>query len=130
MNMLADVDTETRWQDCMMVTAGIAYFASPFLMAYSQKPIMHNALLTGLAITAFALLAIFSPSLWEEAVLLMLGCWSVASPWVLEFDDNSGAAITSVVAGGVVLLSALWAMKEEDSRRTGLAKSGQDRRKR
>ncbi len=123
MNMFTNADTKTRWQDCLMVAVGITFSASPFVTEYSQKVVSHNAFWTGLAIAVFALLAFFSPALWEEAVLLMLGCWSVASPWILRFEESRSAAIVSVVAGGVVLLSALWAMKEEDTLRSRLRKN-------
>lgn len=120
MNISTNVDMETRWQDYLMVTVGIAFSASPFVIEYSQKVVSYNAFWTGLAIAVFALLAIFSPALWEEAVSLMLGCWSVASPWILRFEEDRSAAIVSVAAGGAVLLSALWAMKEEDALRSRL----------
>ncbi|WP_231502165.1 SPW repeat protein [Herbaspirillum sp. RV1423] len=116
--MFAEIDADTRWQDCMMVTVGIALVASPFLMEYPQQYISQNAFATGLVIAIFALFSLFTPGLWEEAVLLMLGCWSVASPWLLGFSDNRSAALIVVAAGGIVLISALWAMKDEDRNRT------------
>jgi len=113
MNTIADPETDSRWQACVMATVGIALLASPWLMEYPQ-PVSSNAVATGSAITVFALLAIVTPALWEEAVLLMMGCWSVASPWILGFVDQRGAALICVVAGGIVLISALWSMKNED----------------
>ncbi|MFJ9531495.1 SPW repeat protein [Herbaspirillum sp. NPDC101396] len=114
MNTFADTDTDSRWQACVMATVGIALLASPWLMEYTQQPISRNAMATGSAITVFALLAIVVPALWEDAVLLMLGCWTVASPWILGFEDQRGASLICVAAGGIVLISALWAMKNED----------------
>jgi len=126
MNTFAEPDVDSRWQACVMATAGIALLVSPGLMEYSQQTISRNSVATGSAITVFALLAIVAPALWEEAVLLMLGCWSVASPWILGFEDQRGAALICVVAGGVVLLSALWAMKNGDRLTTGARSAGKD----
>jgi len=126
MNTLAEPDVDSRWQACVMMTVGIALLVSPWLMDYSQQPISRNSVATGSAITVFALLAIVAPALWEEAVLLMLGCWSVASPWILGFDDQRGAALICVVAGGGVLISALWAMKNGDQVAAGARSAGKD----
>jgi uncharacterized membrane protein len=126
MNTFAEPDVDSRWQACVMATAGIALLVSTGLMEYSQQTISRNSVATGSAITVFAVLAIVAPALWEEAVLLMLGCWSVASPWILGFEDQRGAALICVVAGGIVLLSALWAMKNEDRLAAGARSAGKD----
>jgi len=126
MNMFAEPDVDSRWQACVMATAGIALLVSPWLTDYPQHLISRNSVATGSAISVFAALAIVAPALWEEAVLLMLGCWSVASPWILGFEDQRGAALICVVVGGVVLISALWAMKNEDRLAARASSAGKD----
>ncbi|WP_197034953.1 SPW repeat protein [Herbaspirillum sp. RV1423] len=121
MNMLMETDEAARWQDCLTVAIGISLVVSPFVMQYPGQAISQNAFLVGAAIAAVSIVAILMPGLWEEALLLMLGCWLAASPWILDFTKDRDAALLAVIAGGAVLLCALWSMKNEDRSRTRAA---------
>ncbi len=48
------------------------------------------------------------PMKWNQWSLIILGGWSLLSPWILGFSDINLAAWNSILIGALVVLFALW----------------------
>lgn len=101
-----------RWQDWVNVLLGLWLSISPWVLGYRVEApnAMWNALILGVAIFAFALIAVNMPRVWEEWVNLILGLWMIISPWVVRFSSHRSAATNAVIVGIIVALLALGAM--------------------
>src|SRR5882724_8244028 len=72
-----------------------------------------NAHLSGMAIVALSLAAIYAFVVWEEWLNLIMGLWLMASPFVLHFTGK--AMQVHVIIGALVALVAvveLWVMHD------------------
>jgi len=47
----------------------------------------------------------YSTKRWQDQVILLIGIWLIASPWVLGYPANSGPAENAIAAG--VIMAAL-----------------------
>jgi SPW repeat len=99
-----------RWQDYVNVLIGVWIAASPWVLGFSdtQPVVAWNAVILGLAIALIAALDLEILSRFEEWLLVALGAWSLASPWVLGFAALREAAVSMVIAGGAVMVLTLW----------------------
>ena len=72
-------------------------------------------------IAALAIAALAAFAVWEEWLNLIVGLWTLDSPWVLGFSANSRAMTVSVIAGAAVAILAaveLWMMSQLPPRLT------------
>jgi hypothetical protein len=102
--------------DLYNVALGAFLFISPWLFAYGYGPARADAFASGAILVLVSLLAIAAFREWEEWVNLAIGCWILASPWVLEFPHRSGMHVAVGVGGVVVFLSLLelWLLHNPD----------------
>ena len=100
-----------RWQDGMSVFFGLWLFASPWILGFRSEVPGHgwNFFIVGLAMIAFALMAMKARVLWAEWGSLALGIWLVISPWILRFSANTGARDDAIVLGVLAILVSIWA---------------------
>lgn len=47
---------------------------------------------------------------WQDPVNALLGAWLIASPWVLNFEDNTAALANGLAVGVLLVAAALGAM--------------------
>ena len=64
---------------------GLFLFVSPWLSAYASEVVRIDVWAGGAAITAISIAAMLAFSDWEEWFNLVLGLWSMVSPWALGF---------------------------------------------
>lgn len=101
-----------RWQDWLNLLLGAWLFISPWAMGYAESMprAAWSAYVTGAAIVLFAAVAVYMPRLWEEALNIALGAWTVISPWVLGFASSRDVTTNTVAVGIAVTVLAIWAM--------------------
>lgn len=93
--------------DLYNAALGAFLFASPWLFAFNYAPARADAFLSGAVLMLVSLVAIAAFREWEEWVNLAIGCWILASPWVLGFPHSSGMHVATAVGAVVVFLSLL-----------------------
>lgn len=93
--------------DLYTAVLGAFLFVSPWLFAYSYQPARVDAFASGALLVLVSLLAMALFREWEEWLNLAVGCWILASPWVLGFPHGSGMHVAVTVGVAVVSLSML-----------------------
>lgn len=100
-----------HWQDPVNAVVGAWFALSPWILGFADQPAaMASSVITGLALAAAALGAMFLPRAWEEWTESALGLWMVVSPWLLGFSGLQFAMANAVASGLVVIVLALWVL--------------------
>jgi hypothetical protein len=99
-----------RWQDYLDVLIGAWIVASPWVFGFADThPVATwSTVMLGVAIGVIAAIEMEFLSKIEEWLVVALGAWTIASPWVLGFAHLRGATISMVVAGIAVVGLTLW----------------------
>jgi uncharacterized membrane protein HdeD (DUF308 family) len=50
------------------------------------------------------------PRIWEEGINIVLGLWTLISPWILGFFAYRNVTANAVIVGILVMAFAFWAM--------------------
>lgn len=91
---------------------GLSLLLAPPLLGFTDTPIAAwNSWVIGAAILAVAGAALVALKEWEEWTSLVLGAWTLVSPWILGFSAVQGAAVLHVLIGLTVIAVAaveLW----------------------
>ncbi len=119
--------TQVGWRkegtfDIVNLITAVALFFAPWMLGFAaEKPAAWTAWLSAAAIGVVALAAILAFAEWEEWVNLVLGVWTVVSPWVVGFAGVTTAMWTHVIIGLVVAALAatqLWVVRHPSSTAT------------
>lgn len=104
----------TRWQDWTNVVFGIWLFLSPFILGYSIEggAAAWNHYILGIAVTVFAIIALYDTQVWEEWINLILGAWLIISPFILGFTEQPAALWNSIILGILIGGDSLWAIQK------------------
>jgi hypothetical protein len=82
---------------------------SPWALTYmARENSASNACALGATIVLFAAMAMYRPTMWIEAINLLLGAWMIVSPFALRFASDRTAATNAVVVGALVVTFASW----------------------
>jgi hypothetical protein len=102
--------------DLYNAVLGAFLAVSPWLFDYAYGPARDGAFASGVLLTLVSLLAIAAFREWEEWVNLLIGCWIVASPWVLDFTHRSATHIAVLIGTAVTMLAVLelWLIHNPD----------------
>ncbi|HEX7923208.1 MAG TPA: SPW repeat protein [Bradyrhizobium sp.] len=92
--------------DLYNLVAAIFLLAAPLLFAHANPTAAIDLRFSGAAIAIMSLAAIVAFSIWEEWINLFVGCWLIASPWLLGFT-HTRAMHFAIAAGAVVAFMAL-----------------------
>ena len=105
------MEQQTRWQDWINVLFGVWLFVSPWVLGFSHiGAAAWNAYILGVAVFVFAVIALFSPQIWEEWINLILGIWLIISPFILAYAAQHPVAMwNSIIMGILVGGDAFWA---------------------
>lgn len=122
--------TMRRWVDWVNVGLGVWLIASPWLLtaAAADTAADRSSWCVGAVIVTVAFSAMYKFAVWGDAVGVMLGAWSIASPWMLGFASASASAANAVIIGMLVICYALWAMRIDMTSRDGAAYEAYQRR--
>ncbi len=111
---LLDFITRQRWQDLLGFMAGLWMFLSPQLMDYRHlTAAAWSAYVIGGMLVVAAFVSFFRPTMWEEMLAIVLGAWSIVSPFALGFAADMGVALNAVLVGVLVIGLALWGLVED-----------------
>lgn len=112
-----------RWQDWVILIAGVWLFFSPFWMASYDVAgaAALNSVGVGVLLVAASCIALARPRPWEEWVNLVLGVWLVVAPFALGFEDAGPATLNHVVIGVIVAGDAMFALARSRGDRLGAA---------
>jgi SPW repeat len=104
--------TNARYCDVANLVLGAILFFSPWIFTFAAGVQSQNAFVTGLAIVVLAIAALAAFAVWEEWLNLIVGLWSVVSPWVLGFQGTTAMTVHVVIGILVAVLAAieLWMM--------------------
>ena len=92
--------------DLYNLVAAIFLLAAPWLFAHANPTAAIDLRISGAAIAIMSLAAIVAFSIWEGWINLFVGCWLIASPWLLGFT-HTRAMHFAIAAGAVVAFVAL-----------------------
>jgi hypothetical protein len=110
-----------RWQDWMNLLLGLWLIISPLLLAYAGGsggvPAL-NSYAVGAALIVLSVLGLLRPAPWLGWVVLLLGLWLVASPFVLDFWGPGLARWNNILTGVLVALAGLSAARVAPGRPT------------
>src|ERR1700752_1259173 len=107
--------------DVANLVLGAVLFFSPWMFAFEAGRASENAMIAGIVIAALAIAALAAFAVWEEWLNLIVGLWTLVSPWVLGFHAETKAMAVSVIVGvavAVVAAIALWMMSQHPPRLT------------
>jgi hypothetical protein len=111
--------TNAKWCDVANLILGAILFFSPWMFGFEAGRASENANIAGIAIVVLAIAALAAFAVWEEWLNLIVGLWTLVSPWLLGF---AGTAMKVHVAIGaaVAILAAieLWIMSQNPPRLT------------
>jgi hypothetical protein len=97
----------TKWRseyslDIYKLALGAFVLLSPWMFAFAYAPARVESAVIGALVMAVSIAALVAFSDWEEWVVLALGLWLIASPWILGFPV--AAAMKIHVGAGLALV--------------------------
>jgi hypothetical protein len=77
-----------------------------------------NANIAGIVIAVLAIAALAAFAIWEEWLNLIVGLWTLVSPWVLGFQGTTAMTVHVIIGAAVAILAAveIWIMSQHPPR--------------
>ncbi|MBR0796893.1 SPW repeat protein [Bradyrhizobium jicamae] len=112
--------TNSKLCDVANLILGAVLFLSPWLFRYDAGAVATNAHIAGIVIAIIAIAALAAFAVWEEWLNLIVGLWTMVSPWVLGFQGTRAMTVHVVIGIAVAILAAieLWEMSQHPPRLT------------
>jgi hypothetical protein len=113
--------TNARLCDVANLILGAFLFFSPWIFGYAGSTAAENANIVGVIIAVLAVAALAAFAIWEEWLNLIVGLWTLVSPWVLGFQATTKATTVCVVVGILVAVLAaveIWMTSQTPPRLT------------
>jgi len=112
--------TNARLCDVANLILGAILFLSPWMFGFDAGRASENANIAGIAIAALAIAALAAFAIWEEWLNLIVGLWTLVSPWVLGFQGTTAMTVHVVIGAAVAIIAAieLWIMSQNPPRLT------------
>ena len=107
--------------DVANLILGAFLFLSPWIFGFDAGTASKNAMIAGIVIAVVAIAALWAFAVWEEWLNLIVGLWTLVSPWVLGFNGTTKAMAVSVVVGILVAILAaveIWMTSQTPPRLT------------
>jgi hypothetical protein len=98
--------TNAKLCDVANLILGAFLFVSPWIFGFSGSRAAENANITGIVIALLAIAALTAFAVWEEWLNLVVGLWTLISPWVVGFQGTTRAMTVCVVVGALVAILA------------------------
>lgn len=93
------------------VILGLWLIISPWIFAYTlMTGALWNSIIVGVIIVIVALIHFFNRShlAWPSWINIVLGLWTIISPWVFGYSSVTNAMWNSVIVGVLVAAVAVW----------------------
>jgi len=113
--------SNTKLCDVANLILGAFLFFSPWIFGFDAGKMSQNATISGLVIAVLAIAALAAFAVWEEWLNLVVGLWTLVSPWVLGFQGSTTAMAVHVIVGALVAILAaveIWLMSQTPPRLT------------
>jgi hypothetical protein len=112
--------TNAKLCDVANLVLGAILFCSPWIFGFDAGTVSTHAYLAGIVIAALAIAALAAFAVWEEWLNLVVGLWTLVSPWVLGFQGSKAMTVHVVIGAAVAILAAieLWIMSQNPPRLT------------
>ena len=113
--------TNAKLCDVANLVLGAFLFFSPWIFGFDAGKVSQNATIAGIVIAILAIAALAAFAVWEDWLNLIVGLWTLVSPWVLGFQGTTKAMTVHVIVGiAVAVLAAveLWLMSQFPPRLT------------
>ena len=112
--------TNTKLCDVANLILGAFLFVSPWIFGFDAGRASENAIIAGIAIAVLAIAALAAFAVWEEWLNLIVGLWTLVSPWVLGFQGTTAMTVHVIVGAAVAILAAveLWLLSQHPPRLT------------
>jgi hypothetical protein len=112
--------TNAKWCDVANLILGAVLFFSPWIFGFDAGRASENAHIAGIVIVVLAIAALAAFAVWEEWLNLIVGLWTLVSPWVLGFHGTRAMTVSVVIGIAVAILAAieLWIMSQNPPRLT------------
>ena len=107
--------------DVANLILGVFLLFSPWIFAFEAGKMSQNATIAGIVIAVLAIAALAAFAVWEEWLNLIVGLWTLISPWVLGFQGSATPTTIHVIVGALVAILAaveLWIMSQNPPRLT------------
>jgi len=112
--------TNAKLCDVANLILGAILFLSPWMFGFDVEKASENASIAGIVIAVLAIGALAAFAIWEEWLNLIVGLWTLVSPWVLGFQGTTAMTVHLVIGAAVAILAAieLWIMYQNPPRLT------------
>src|SRR6478672_1111308 len=112
--------TNARLCDVANLVLGAFLFFSPWMFGFDAGKVSQNAHIAGIVIAVLAIAALAAFAVWEEWLNLIVGLWTLVSPWVLGFQGTTAMTVHVVIGAAVAIIAAieLWIMSQFPPRLT------------
>jgi hypothetical protein len=112
--------TNAKWCDVANLILGAVLFFSPWMFGFDAGRASENATIAGIAIVVLAIAALAAFAVWEEWLNLIVGLWTLVSPWILGFQGTTAMTVHVVIGAAVAILAAveLWLLSQNPPRLT------------
>jgi hypothetical protein len=102
-----------RTASTITVLLGIWLIASPWVFDYSGKYPVLNSVFVGALIAMLAAIRLVSlrESAGVNAISLLLGFWTIVSPWATGYVANKAALANNLMVGVLVTALAIWSAR-------------------
>jgi hypothetical protein len=121
-----DYAAQARTASGVNILLGVLLIASPWLFDYSGKSALLNSITVGALVAFLAAIRLASVhnSVGLSGINLLLGLWTIASPWY--YGANNGALMDDVFIGTLIAALAVWSAiaTETDQRRSSEPSGG------
>src|SRR3979490_1541011 len=112
--------TNARLCDVANLILGAILFFSPWMFGFDAGKASQNAYIAGIVIAGLAIAALAAFAVWEEWLNLIVGLWTLVSPWVLGFQGTTAMTfqVGMGAAGAILAALELWIMSQNPPRLT------------
>jgi SPW repeat len=112
--------TNAKWCDVANLILGAVLLFSPWIFGFDAGKASENATIAGIAIAVLAIAALAAFAVWEEWLNLIVGLWTLVSPWILGFQGTTAMTVHVVIGAAVAILAAveLWLLSQIPPRLT------------
>jgi hypothetical protein len=112
--------TNAKLCDVANLVLGAILFVSPWLFTFGAGKVSENATISGLVIAILAIAALAAFAVWEEWLNLIVGLWTLISPWVLGFQGTTAMTVHVLIGAAVAVLAAIeiWMITQNPPRLT------------
>ena len=99
--------TNARLCDVANLILGAILFVSPWVFGFGASWASGNAYIAGIVIMGLAIAALAAFAIWEEWLNLIVGLWTLVSPWLLGFQHTGAMRVHVAIGAAVVILEAI-----------------------